>query len=73
MNEFGHQSSPSGLVRGSKSFTGITIEIFVEQNVVFEMWISLKFLISGIDRAFPIFIFHENFHEPQTNFAGHLQ
>ena len=42
LDELGDQTCPTCLVAGAESFAGITVEVFVEQQVIAEMGIVLK-------------------------------
>ena len=41
LNQFRNRRRPAGLVRGTNSFAGIAIEIFVKHNVIFKEFIVI--------------------------------
>jgi hypothetical protein len=51
LDHFCYQASPAGLMARSETSAVISVEIFVEQNVVFPVRIGLKFLCSTVDRS----------------------
>ena len=50
-NEIRDQSGPAGLVRGAAAAAIVAVEVFVEQDVVLEMGIGLKFFVVAENRA----------------------
>jgi hypothetical protein len=45
---------------GPKPRSVIAVKVFVEQNIVSPVWISLKLLASSVDRMAPIRVAQEN-------------
>jgi pyridoxine 5-phosphate synthase len=48
LQQFGHQAGPPSLVGGADAASGVAMEIFVEQDVIFEMRIAREL---GADRV----------------------
>ena len=49
-DQLGDDTGPARLVAGSKARAIVTVEIFVEQDVIFPLRIGLKFLRTSVHR-----------------------
>src|SRR5215475_12078680 len=73
LNQFGDQTSPSGLMARSQAGSVITVEVFVEQEVVSPVRIGLKFLRAAINRPAARPITEKDPDQSLTDFMGHFK
>src|SRR5438270_825568 len=73
MDESGDQSCPSGLVARSKSCSVIAMEVFVKQQIVAPVRISLELFRSSIQRQAPVLIAKKNTDEAITYLLAYLK
>ena len=66
------QTRPTSLMRGSKSASGVTVEVLVEQYVITKVRIGLKLGVSTQDRSFAIRTAKTKSYEPPRDFLGDL-
>ena len=49
LNEFGNESCPTGLMTGAQPGAIVTMEVFIEENVVAPEWIALELFRAAVD------------------------
>src|SRR5215831_9784858 len=64
---------PARLVAGAKARAIVTVEIFAEQDVIFPLRISLKFLRPAVHRPPARAIAQKDPGEPMGDVPGHLE
>ncbi len=72
MDQIGHQAAPSCLVACSQPVPVIAVEVFMEEDIIFEMGIRLEFLISAEYRPLSLWITLEDAHQPRRKLFCHL-
>ena len=50
-DQVGDEPGPAGLMRSAAAAAIVAVEVLVEQDVVLEVWIGLKFLVAAEDGA----------------------
>src|SRR6516164_800221 len=60
VNQFGNQTSPAGLVASAKPGAVVSMEILVEQNVIFPLRITLELLGTSVDWTPPAGVSQKN-------------
>ena len=73
VDETCNQTSPPGLVTGTKTRSIVTMEVFVEENVIFPVWIFLKLFCSTIDWTLPARIPQEDAGKSSAKLFCHLE
>ena len=66
------QRSPPGLMRGAQAFATFTMEVFVKQQVIFKMLISLHFFRIAKYRSNAIFVSFKDLQYPAAQFIGYF-
>src|SRR4029453_12950647 len=72
-DKLGDDTGPARLVAGSKACAIVTVEIFVEQDVIFPLWIGLKFLRTSVHRPPAGPISQKDPGQPIGDFPCHLE
>lgn len=72
-DQFRDQARPSRLVAGAESGTIITVEKFVEEDVVSPVRVILKLLCTAIDGAMAMLIPQKEAGKPVGNFFGYFE
>src|SRR5512147_2163486 len=67
------KAGPSSLMAGANSSTVITVEVFIEEDVIAPVWVLLKFLRPTEHGSAPIFIAQEDILEAGRNFPAHFK
>jgi len=73
LDQCANQAGPAGLVAGPDAHTVVAMKVFVKQDIVFLVRISLEFLRSGIHRAAATAIPQEDPLEAIRYFARHFK
>ena len=70
LQQLGHQSRPARLMAGAQPGAIVAVEILVEQNVIAEMRIGLKFLRAAKYRPAAMLVAQEKTREPARQLRG---
>ena len=71
-DELGNEAGPSHLVVGAEPFAGAPMKIFMEEDIVMEMGIGLKFGAISENRAVPLGIVFKNTHKTLRNLCSNI-
>src|SRR5215813_14034478 len=71
-DEVGDQSGPAGLVGCATAAAIVAVEVFMEQDVVFEMRVGLKFFVAAENRTSPVGTAQEDLEQPAAQFVRDL-
>ena len=70
VNKVGNEAGPARLVRSAASAAIVAVEVFVEEDVVFEIGIALKFSIPSEDGAPAVGVTTKNVYEAATQLVS---
>src|SRR5258705_9490572 len=73
LDEFGHESCPTGLVTGAQPGTIVAMEVFIEVDVVAPVRIRLELFRSAVDWSLAMRVAQENPGEPVRDFLADLE
>src|SRR5262249_54761878 len=73
LDQPGHQSCPAGLVTGPEASAVVSVEVFVETNVVLPMRVVLELLGATVHWPPSRGVASENFDEPLRQFLSDLE
>jgi hypothetical protein len=72
LNQFGDQSGPAGLVIGAESCPVVAMEVFVKQDVILPVRVTLELFRAAKNRTLPILISQKEICQPPRNLFRHL-
>ncbi len=73
LDEFGNQSGPAGLVTSAEPCTVVSMEVFIEEDVVAPEGITLEFFGAAIDGSPTMLVAQEDPSEPVPDLLAHLE
>src|SRR5215469_7217292 len=73
LDEFRHTAAPSRLVTRTEPRAVVTVEVFVEENMVLPMRVGLEFLRSAVDRSPAMLVLQEDSRNAVGDLLGHLE
>src|SRR6266481_166596 len=73
LDEFGHESCPTGLVTGAQPGTIVAMEVFIEVDVVAPVGIRLELFRAAVDGSSAMRVAQENPGEPVRDLLADLE
>ncbi len=73
LDEFGNESGPTGLMTGAEPGTVVTVEVFIEEDVVAPERIALEFFRAAVDGPSTLRVAQEDPSEPVRDFLADLE